>query len=55
VAQARRKNEKTLVALRAAGIALTTTIGLAAMSARPAWLPLAVGLAVAAIALAFAS
>jgi class 3 adenylate cyclase len=52
VAQARRKNEKALVALRAGGIALTTTIGLAAMSARPAWLPLAVGLAVAAIALA---
>ena len=52
MAQPRRKNEPALSALRAVGIALLTAIGLTAMSARPAWLPVAVGAVVGAVALA---
>jgi len=50
----RRKNDTALLVLRAGGIALLTTIALTAMSVRPAWLPLAVGLVVGGIALASA-
>lgn len=49
--QNRHKNEKVLVALRAGGIALMTAIGLAAMSARPAWLPVAISTVVGGLAL----
>lgn len=52
MAQPRRRNEKALITLRAGGIALLTTIGLTSMSARPAWLPLAIGLVVGGTALA---
>lgn len=52
MAQPRRKNEPALSALRAVGIALLTAIGLTAMSAGPAWLPVAVGAVVGAVALA---
>lgn len=47
----RHKNEQALTALRAGGIALLTAIGLAAMSARPTWLPVAMSTVVGGLAL----
>ncbi len=47
----RRKNERALIGARATGIGLTTAVGLAGMTATPAWLPFAVGLVAGAVAL----
>jgi class 3 adenylate cyclase len=52
VAYQRRRFEGALLTLRAGSIALVTAGGMAAMSARPAWLPVVMGLVVGGLALA---